>query len=53
MDNVCTLQVFLEGAWHDAAALTLVGDVALETVEKLLRPMGLRAGAVLAAKPVR
>ncbi|MHA4868490.1 helix-turn-helix domain-containing protein [Duganella sp. PWIR1] len=30
-----------------------VSSPTLETVEKLLRPMGLRAGAVLAAKPAR
>jgi serine/threonine-protein kinase HipA len=28
MDKECTLQIFLDGAWRDAAALTLVGDAA-------------------------
>jgi serine/threonine-protein kinase HipA len=28
MEEQCTLQIFVSGAWHDAAALTLTGDVA-------------------------
>jgi serine/threonine-protein kinase HipA len=28
MEKECTLQIFVEGEWRDAAALTLIGDVA-------------------------
>lgn len=28
MDKECTLQIFLDSTWHDAAALSLVGEVA-------------------------
>lgn len=28
MDTSCTLQIFIDGAWHDAGALSLIGDTA-------------------------
>jgi hypothetical protein len=27
MNKICTLQIFLHNAWHDAATVTLTGDV--------------------------